>query len=199
MDPKELQRLINGDPQQPQQPPQETSTVTDPQAPEPSGTPATLDQQAPAPADIVIPGEQAQGVWDVLSQGFNAGSQVNPEIINHDYTPAEASAMKDAAVASGMPAVTGGLKSVFETKDFLFGDTPPDQQSSFRQGIEAADASMKQEHPIVAGLASGILPPSIYCVTAQGERDADTAATTKSLTMSLPASSRSSAAAISTR
>lgn len=144
MDQNELNKLLGG--QAPHTP------AADPQA-----APTTPDQQqASPPADIVIPGQHVQGVWDVLSQGFNAGSQVNPEIINHANTPAEASAMKDAAVAAGMPAVTGGFKSLFETKDFLFGDTPPDQQSSFRQGIEAADAAMKEQRPIVAGLASGI-------------------------------------------
>ncbi|MGV1835235.1 hypothetical protein ACQZ6C_10775 [Rhizobium rhizogenes] len=59
-------------------------------------------------------------------------------------------------VASGAAAAAGGLKSVFETKDFLFGDTPPDQQSAFRQQVEQADADMKAASPIVGGLTSGI-------------------------------------------
>ncbi|WFU02288.1 hypothetical protein QA648_00445 [Rhizobium sp. CB3171] len=52
--------------------------------------------------------------------------------------------------------VTGGLKSVFETKDFLFGDTPPERQSAARQFVEGLDQHIKQESPIIGGLSSGI-------------------------------------------
>lgn len=60
------------------------------------------------------------------------------------------------AVGMGGGLATGGLKSVFETKDFLFGDTPPEEQSSFRRTVEQLDADMKEASPIIGGLSSGI-------------------------------------------
>ena len=62
----------------------------------------------------------------------------------------------EAAAMYGAGVVTGGLKSVFETKDFLFGDTPVADQSGFRRDIEQLDADMKQASPIIGGLSSGI-------------------------------------------
>ncbi|UWU21087.1 hypothetical protein N2601_17845 [Rhizobium sp. CB3060] len=64
---------------------------------------------------------------------------------------------ENATGMAGMVApVTGGLKSVFETKDFLFGDTPPERQSAARQFVESLDQHIKQESPIIGGLSSGI-------------------------------------------
>ncbi len=51
---------------------------------------------------------------------------------------------------------TGVLKGVFETKDFLFGDTNPADMSDFRYQIEKANEEAKEEAPIIAGVASGI-------------------------------------------
>lgn len=51
---------------------------------------------------------------------------------------------------------SGGMRAVFETKDFLFGDTPPEEQSSVRRGIELQNDQLKEEAPIINGLSSGI-------------------------------------------
>lgn len=59
-------------------------------------------------------------------------------------------------VATGGAIATGGMKAVFETKDFLFGDTPPEEQSAFRRSVEQLDADMKEASPILGGLSSGI-------------------------------------------
>ncbi len=65
--------------------------------------------------------------------------------------------LENSTGAAGMVApLTGGMKSVFETKDFLFGDTPPEEQSTARRLVEEADNAIKQESPIIGGLASGI-------------------------------------------
>lgn len=66
--------------------------------------------------------------------------------------PGEQPVGGDAAQAFGM----GGMKSVFETKDFLFGDTAPEDQSTFRRAVEERDAQLKADAPIINGLASGI-------------------------------------------
>jgi len=62
----------------------------------------------------------------------------------------------DQATQMPRAAAGGAMKSVFETKDFLFGDTPREQQSDFRRGIEEEVDSLKQQSPIFNGLAAGI-------------------------------------------
>ena len=53
-------------------------------------------------------------------------------------------------------AFAGGVaKSVFETKDFLFGDTPPEEQSTFRRSVEAG-VEQKREESIIDGFSAGI-------------------------------------------
>jgi len=49
----------------------------------------------------------------------------------------------------------GAMKSVFETKDFLFGDVPKDQQSQFRQNVYDTVAQRSQES-MIDGFAAGI-------------------------------------------
>lgn len=75
-----------------------------------------------------------------------------------DVAPDDSGArLENSTGAAGMVApVTGGLKATFETKDFLFGDTPPEEQSTARRLVEEADSAIKQESPILGGLASGI-------------------------------------------
>lgn len=64
--------------------------------------------------------------------------------------------MKDVVVVVGMFVVMGGLKFVFEIKDFFFGDILFDQQFLFWQGIEVVDVVMKEQCFIVVGLVFGI-------------------------------------------
>lgn len=52
-------------------------------------------------------------------------------------------------------AATGGLKSVFETKDFLFGDTPPPERSGIRTWNDETNAEVTKDS-LFNGLASGI-------------------------------------------
>jgi hypothetical protein len=108
-----------------------------------SGLNATVEN-AP-PANIA----EAIGMGNAMTPGITSpsGGSTKPT------TPEQ---RLDTASAGGAAAVSGGLKSVFETKDFLFGDTPRDQQSAFRQGIEDYDAALKDRAPVINGLASGI-------------------------------------------
>ncbi len=65
--------------------------------------------------------------------------------------------LENSTGAAGMVApLTGGLKATFQTKDFLFGDTPPEEQSTARRLVEDADSAIRQESPLLGGLASGI-------------------------------------------
>lgn len=48
---------------------------------------------------------------------------------------------------------SGGMRAVFETKDFLFGDTPPEEQSSVRRGIE-----LQNDQLFVGGVAQSLIP-----------------------------------------
>ena len=47
------------------------------------------------------------------------------------------------------------LQGVFETKDFLFGDTPKDQQSGFRQNVEKTVAERSQQS-LIDGFSAGV-------------------------------------------
>ncbi|MCS4240919.1 hypothetical protein M2418_000421 [Rhizobium sp. BIGb0125] len=94
--------------------------------------------------------QRPEGLLDAISKGFSA-----PGVASEGQALGEQERLQ-AAVAGGGAVGTGGMKAVFETKDFLFGDTPPEQQSAFRQSVEKLDADMKEASPIVGGLSSGI-------------------------------------------
>jgi|GEM_PF-1646787 len=94
--------------------------------------------------------QRPEGLLDAISKGFSA-----PGVASEGQALSEQERLQ-AAVAGGGAIGTGGMKAVFETKDFLFGDTPTDQQSAFRQNVEQLDADMKEASPIVGGLSSGI-------------------------------------------
>jgi hypothetical protein len=159
MDQHEFERLFGS----PSQPPgsQPDAAPNGPAAPQ-GDPPSTVEELLAGGGDST--GESAQpaapdshpleptSLWEALVQGFN-GPGVQPEIINRDFTPQEAN---DLMTGMGVPVATGAMKSVFETKDFLFGDTPRDRQSYFRQGVEDLDAQLKDAHPVIAGLSSGI-------------------------------------------
>ncbi|MGR9131735.1 hypothetical protein [Rhizobium leguminosarum] len=118
------------------------------------------DQQ---PAELTVDPQQAQSLWDAVTQGLQmgAGSAAqagSPTLPEETVTGPNATDKDklDAVSAAGAAVGTGGLKSVFETKDFLFGDTPREEQSAFRQTTEDFDQTLKAAHPILNGLASGI-------------------------------------------
>jgi len=57
--------------------------------------------------------------------------------------------------ASALPALTSGMaEGIFNTKDFLFGTTPPDQRSEFRQSIDK-QAAEDTKSPL-GGLMGGL-------------------------------------------
>ncbi len=98
-------------------------------------------------------GEEVSGDHPEPVQGQDYGTAPNAG------TEALPTVMGDAVdQATQMPraAAGGAMKSVFETKDFLFGDTPREQQSDFRRGIEEEVDGLKQQSPIFNGLAAGI-------------------------------------------
>jgi hypothetical protein len=66
------------------------------------------------------------------------------------YKDAATDAIEPAAAAAG-----GALKSVFETKDFLFGDTPRPQQSELRRGIEE-DVDRLSQKSLFNGIAASM-------------------------------------------
>lgn len=51
--------------------------------------------------------------------------------------------------------VGGGLKSVFETKDFLFGETPEEDRSAFRTNVEKT-VDLRRDQSLLDGFSSGI-------------------------------------------
>lgn len=136
-----------------------------PSTPAPSPQQATPQPQEAAPGmeDLEVDPEAATSFMDAIVQGFQMGAgapgQAGIPTLSQEIVtgPNATDADKlDVVTAAGAPAITGGLKSAFETKDFLFGQTAPEDQSMFRQKVEGLDAAMKEDHPVVAGLASGI-------------------------------------------
>ena len=157
MDPKEFERLF-GVPSP--SPTQEASPNAQQQALQSLRT-QELQPQATDTKTLQLDPAATQQVADGL-QSFGAELGITQNLDGTFNAPATAPddklANKENTIGmAGMVApVTGGMKSVFETKDFLFGDTPPDQRSGFRQFVEGVDQNIKQESPILGGLASGI-------------------------------------------
>ncbi|UXT57992.1 hypothetical protein FY134_10170 [Agrobacterium fabrum] len=87
-----------------------------------------------------------------------AASGITPEQIQRARSSGVLGAISDAiSPPDAVDAFTsGGMRAVFETKDFLFGDTLPEEQSSVRRGIELQNDQLKEEAPIINGLSSGI-------------------------------------------
>ncbi|MBX9464883.1 MAG: hypothetical protein KL840_18300 [Aquamicrobium sp.] len=83
----------------------------------------------------IVPGDSGLAV--------PAPGETRPDGTPYDQPPAEEPGLGDA---SGLDAIAGGaLKSVFETKDFLFGDTPEDDRSQFRANVEDTVERRQQE------------------------------------------------------
>lgn len=87
------------------------------------------------------------------SKAASDAGLIRPDGTPFSQPPAEEPALGDP---SGLDAITGGgLKSTFETKDFLFGETPPEQRGEFRQSVEAT-VGLRQEQSLVDGFAAGV-------------------------------------------
>lgn len=149
MDPNDFQRLV-----QAAQTPQ--GTVQQAQPTEALGS--SVEEQ---PEDQGLLG----GLVDMVmgSEGEETPAAPDPNAM----TPEQIEADRNSGIlgsinsAIDMPDVVksmggGALKSVFETKDFLFGDTKPEDQSSLRRGVEAENEQLTGESPIINGFASGI-------------------------------------------
>ncbi|PSJ59238.1 hypothetical protein [Pseudaminobacter soli (ex Li et al. 2025)] len=78
---------------------------------------------------------------------------LRPDGTSYSQPPAQEPALADP---SSTDAVAGGaLKGVFETKDFLFGDTLPDDRSEFRKSVEDT-VDLRRQQSIVDGFSAGI-------------------------------------------
>lgn len=88
----------------------------------------------------------------------NAGAHAGqpgrrPDGTSYSEPPAPEPGLGDA---SGLDAPVGGaLTGVFETKDFLFGDTQPEDRSEFRANVEDT-VSLRKEQSMVDGFSAGI-------------------------------------------
>lgn len=113
--------------------PTKQPTAAAPAAPEP-GTPGLeVPENAPVPPEG--PGER------------------RPDGTAYSQPPAQEPGLGDA---SGLDAVVGGgLKSVFETKDFLFGDTLPEDRSPFRASVEDT-VDLRRDQSMIDGFSAGI-------------------------------------------
>lgn len=141
--------------------PKEFEAIFGVKSPEGNGSDVQTPELDPAATDGEAPQLHPQPVADGLQPfGAELGITQNPDgsFSAPQTAPDDKLASQENAVGmAGMVApVTGGLKSVFETKDFLFGDTPVERQSGFRQFVNGVDQNIKQESPILGGLASGI-------------------------------------------
>lgn len=78
---------------------------------------------------------------------------LRPDGTSYSQPPTQEPALGDP---SGTDAVAGGaLKGVFETKDFLFGDTLPEDRSEFRKSVEDT-VDLRRQQSIVDGFSAGI-------------------------------------------
>ena len=86
--------------------------------------------------------------------GAETGSELAQKQTEEQIIPGAIAAAK--SLDDPIEAFAGGVaKSVFETKDFLFGDTPAHDRSAFRAGIEN-DVKAKTEGSILNGFSAGI-------------------------------------------
>jgi hypothetical protein len=111
--------------------------------------PVTAADTMPAPAPALSP---APGGLEAAPDAASAEPIGNAEP-DYSQPPAAEPGLGDP---TALTAITGGaLQSVFETKDFLFGNTPKDQQSGFRQNVEhTVEEHSKQS--LIDGFAAGV-------------------------------------------
>jgi hypothetical protein len=136
----------------------------------PQQTPEQTQNSAPQ-VDIPATLSAAQNLVGSMQQSQDAGAPPAPDqqatdpqapIPHGSWADAFSrlpGILGDSAAEESQPAQAaagGALKSVFETKDFLFGDTPREQQSPFRQSVEDDVDRLRAEHPLLNGLSAGI-------------------------------------------
>ncbi len=132
----------------------------------PQGTPASPTPTAPQDTGI--------GIADLIRGTPNTGTNSDPAVANGGadtqpfdvpaatpnlnpgdpgFVPGEEKGLGDP---TGLDAVVGGgLKSIFETGDFLFGETSKKDRTAFRNSVEDTVA-MRSEQSMVDGFAAGI-------------------------------------------
>lgn len=151
MDQKEFDRLLQNLPPLPEQT---------------QGQPAQPDAGNAAPSGGVELDFEALGSMPVGELAASAGvvpgdsglavpapGETRPDGTPYDQPPGDEKPLGDA---SGLDAIAGGaLKSVFETKDFLFGDTPEDDRSQFRANVEDT-VERRQEESIFDGFSAEV-------------------------------------------
>lgn len=119
--------------------------------------------QAPAQAAPEAPAADTQAAPNANSEltasippGIREGLQAVVDGLQNDpmrSAPGNIAAPGTPAVLEG--TMTGAAKGLFETKDFLFGETPPEDRSAFRTTIEARDKQL-DDSSMVTGFASGV-------------------------------------------
>lgn len=163
MDPELLRQILeNAEPA-----PQNANPNSTPNAPQATQEGAPTPDEEPG---LEVDPEAAQNLMGSIqagiegaragTQGASAGEIIGAAFGGPGLTRDGSEVTKEDrlldGVATGGAIATGGMKAVFETKDFLFGDTPPEEQSAFRRSVEQLDADMKEASPILGGLSSGI-------------------------------------------
>lgn len=116
--------------------------------PEPEAPALELDPEAlgsALQATGLVPGDSGTAI--------PAPGETRPDGTPYDQPPADEPGLGDP---SGLDAIAGGaIKSVFETKDFLFGDTPEDQRSSFRATVEDT-VERRQDESLIDGFTAEV-------------------------------------------
>jgi len=150
MDQQEFERLLR------KLPPASKPATSEPAAeldPQPLADAAAALGLSLSDAGIPPPTQEeptAQTVGDMGDLGAMVGVMVEPD---YSQPPAEEPGLGDP---SSTDAIAGGaLKGVFETKDFLFGDTPPEDRSEFRANVEDT-VELRKQQSMVDGFSSGI-------------------------------------------
>ncbi|GJE18756.1 hypothetical protein [Methylobacterium marchantiae] len=128
------------------------------EAPAAPGTPAV---------PVVAPPAASSGVTaPVVPASSESPEGASPAASGPQYDPTQprdSAARYDTTGQIGGAIVTGAAKSIYETKDFLFGKPEEGDKSDLRQGIERLDKSLRDASPansFVSGLsqfATGML------------------------------------------
>lgn len=97
--------------------------------------------------------EQQPPVVDPMVTGATPEQERRPDGTLYSEQPNLEPGLGDP---SGLDAIAGGsLKSVFETKDFLFGDTPEDDRSEFRENVEET-VDLRGDQSLIDGVMAEV-------------------------------------------
>lgn len=109
------------------------------------GATSAASSGGPQPQPQADPNAEGQAAWEqqraqLQAQGITPGPSVEPSLGD----------------PTGLDAVFGGAaKSIFETKDFLMGQTPRDQMSEFRRNVYDT-VDLRSQQSMIDGFAAGI-------------------------------------------